>query len=341
MIEYLKKVGVGKQRSKDLNYKEAYEANTKILNGEATDVQIGYFWGAMRMKYETEEELFGFLDSLKEETNIIDSDELCPLDLGISYDGKNRSVHILPASIFIATGAGAKIVGHGNEKVPSKYGITYHQILNAMGCLNLSNPDEIIKALELSGFSFYHQKFMNPKLASLLPKRQEFGLRNYLNTVEKLLNPFKTTKIIIGVAHNPYISKYIQLSLYSGFKDVFVVKGLEGGIEPFPNRDTKVITNKIYSLTIRPKDLKIEATPISEYLSIEQNAKLCISILENQEDNFKNWALITAGLLLIAYGTTEDLKQAVDLAEESLKTGAAYESFQIYKSLTNNKRVII
>ncbi len=340
MIEYLKKVGVGKERSKDLTYEEAFEANKKILNGEATDLQIGYFWGALRMKYETEEELIGFLNSFKEETKFIDSDELCPLDLGISYDGKNRSVHILPASIFIATGAGIKIVGHGNEKVPSKYGTTYHEILNAMGCLTISNSDDILKALELSGFAFYHQKIMNPKLASLLPKRQEFGLRNYINTVEKLLNPFKTTKIIIGVAHNPYISKYIQLALCSGFKEIFVVKGLEGGIEPFPNRDTKVVTNKIFSLTIRPKELQIETTPIAENLSIEENADLCIDILKDKNTPFRNWALITAGLLLVAYGVTEDLKQAVDLAEESIKTGAAYESFQIYRSLTKSKKIV-
>ncbi|NPA53001.1 MAG: hypothetical protein GXO22_08910 [Aquificae bacterium] len=340
MIQYLKKVGVGKERSKDLSYEEAYDANKKVLNAEATDIQIGYFWGAMRMKYETDEELFGFLSSLKEEVDFVDSDELCPLDLAVSYDGKNRSVHILPASIFIATGAGIKIVGHGNEKVPSKFGVTYHEILNAMGCLNISNPDEILKALELSGFSFYHQKFMNPKLASLLPKRQEFGLRNYLNTVEKMLNPFKTTKVIVGVAHNPYISKYIQLGLYSGYKEIFVVKGLEGGIEPFPNKDTKIVTNKIFSLTIRPKELQIEATPTSQQLSIEENANLCLQILKNQQTPFNNWSLITAGLLLIAYGVTEDLKHAVDMAEDSLKTGAAYESFEIYRSLTKRKKIV-
>jgi anthranilate phosphoribosyltransferase len=332
MLEYLKKVGVGKERSKDLTYQEAYQANKKILNKEATDIQIGSFWGAMRMKYATEEELIGFIDSIKEELEHIELDEIVPVDLGINYDGKNRSLHILPASIFIATGAGAKVVGHGNENVPSKFGITYHQVLEAMGCGILSDKESIIKSLELSGFSFYHQRFMCPKLAGLLPKRREFGLRTYLNTVEKILNPFKTTKALIGVAHKPYINKYIKFAHHTGFKNIFVVKGLEGGIEPFFDKETKVFTNKIFSISIVSKSNGYEPP---KPVSVKENAELCISILKNKETYLNNWALITAGLIIVAYGITEDIKKATELAEESLKSGAAYESFQVYRSLTS------
>jgi len=328
----LKKVGIGKERSKDLTYEEAYQANKKILNREATDIQTGFFWGAMRIKYATEEELTGFIDALKEETQYIETDEIIPVDIAVGYDGKDKTLHILPASIFIATGAGAKIVGHGNENVPSKFGITYHQVLETMGCRLLSEKEDILKALELSGFSFYHQRFLNPKLASLLPKRQEFGLRTYLNTIEKLLNPFKTTKVLIGVAHTPFVKKYMTLANHMGFKDIFVVKGLEGGIEPYPDRETKIYTNKIFSVSIVSKDIK-EKTP--KITSVEENAKVCLSILKNEENPLKDWAVMTAGLILIAYGKTEDVKEATRLAEESLKSGAAFESFEVYRSFSS------
>ncbi len=339
MIEYLKKVGVGKEKWKDLTYEEAYNAQKLILYGKVTDIQVGAFLSAMRLKYATAEELNGFIDALREETNFIDTDELKPVDLSIGYDGKNKSIHILPAAIFIATGAGAKVVGHGNEKVPSKFGLTYHEVLSAMGCGIQLSPDNLLKTLELSGFSFYHQKYLNPKLASLLPKRQEFGLRTFLNTIEKMLNPFKTTKVLIGVAHNQFITKYIQIGTHVGFKNIFVVKGLEGGIEPFPNRETKVCTNKIFSISILPKELK-GYIKSEKNVSVKENADICISVLKNEKNPFREWALITAALIISAYRFNDDIKESISLAEDSLNSGAAYESFELYKSLTAKSKVI-
>ncbi len=333
MVEYLKKIGVGKRGFKNLTYEEAYKANKKILNGEATDVQLGAFWSAMRIKYSTVEELKGFIDALREETKFIETTDFQPLDLATNYDGKVRSFHILPASIFIATGAGVKVVGHGSDKVPSKFGSTYYDILKEMGCDLLSDEELILKSIELSGFGFYHQKYLNPKLYALLEKRREFGLRTFLNTVEKLLNPFKTTKVLVSFSHGNFVEKYLQLAKYVGFEDVFVIKGLEGGVEPFPDKETKVYTNKIFSITIHPTELNKNLN-LKREISPTENAQICLSVLKNENVPFKDWAIITAGLLIYAGGKGEDIKEAIEIAEDSLSSGAAYESFIIYKSLT-------
>jgi len=337
MREYLEKIGSSRERWKDLSYEEAYDANKRIINGKATDIQTGAFWSFMRLKQATVEELNGFLDSLKEETNFIDTDEIKPLDLAVGYDGKNKSIHILPASIFIAAGAGAKIVGHGNEKVPSKFGFTYQEVLNAMGCNTELSNDEILRSLELSGFAFYHQKKLNPKLSSLLPKRQEFYLRTYLNTVEKLLNPFRTYNVLIGTAHSNFISKYMEVAAYSGFKNIFVVKGLEGGIEPYPDRETKVYTNRIFSLSIKSLSKDID---YKKEISLIENAEICLSVLKNEENPFKDWALLTAALIISAYEVEGDIKKSIEKAEESLGSGIALEYFEVFKSLSNVGKTI-
>ncbi len=341
MIETLKKIGVGKEKLKNLNYREAFFAHRQILNNKATDIQKGYFFGAMRIKHATEEELKGFLDATKNEIKYIETDEIHPLDIAANYDGKTETLHILPASIFIATGAGAKIVGHGNNKVPPKYGITYHEVLNGMGCSYFKNEAKILKALELSGFAFYHQKYYNQKLHFLLEKRRELGLRTYLNTIEKILNPFKTSKLLIGTSHKKFITKYLEIAYYMGFNNIFVVGGLEGGVEPFPNRETKVNSTKIFGINIRPKNFNVRNSSLKLNNSIKDNSKICISILKNENNPFREWAILTAGLLLVAYGKTEDLKEAIKLSEESLKLNIAYEMFEIYKNISNaNKKVI-
>ncbi len=154
-----------------------------------------------------------------------------------------------------------------------------------------------------------------------------------------MLNPFQTTKVLIGAAHKQFITKYIQLGAHVGFKEIFLIRGLEGGIEPFPNRETKVCTNKVFSLSIIPKELS-ENLNFVEKLSVKDNADICLSILKREDNPFKEWALLTAGLIISAYETTDDIKKSISLAEESLNSGAAWECFEVYKSLSNNQKTI-
>ena len=129
-VDYLKLVGVGKNGSKDLTENQAEETILDILNQEATTVQRSAFYMAMRMKGETIEELIGFLKGMRKETMIFDLSEYDPLDIAINYDGKNRSLHILPSAVFIASGAGLNSASHGSSKVPAKYGTNINDVLN-------------------------------------------------------------------------------------------------------------------------------------------------------------------------------------------------------------------
>ena len=335
----IKKLTTKGKEIRNLNYNEAFSVQKKILNRSIPDIQLGYFLSVIKLKKATEEEMKGFLDALREETNFIET-EISPLDLAVNYDGKNKTPHILPSAIFIVTGAGAKLVGHGAENVPSRFGTTYQEVLKEMGCAVINDKERILKALELSGFSFYHQKLLNPKLHSLLQKRKELGLKSYINIVEKLINPFKTKKMIVGITHKNFIPKCLEIAHHVGFKSIYAVQGLEGGIEPFIDKKTKVFSNKTFGINIIPKN-KIPKTVLKNLKSPKENAKLCISILKNEDNPLTHWALLTSSLLLVAYGITDDLKKAYDLSEESLKMNIAYEKFIIYRNISNSRKIFI
>ncbi|WP_457642457.1 anthranilate phosphoribosyltransferase [Persephonella sp.] len=332
MIEYLKVIGVGKRGAKDLTNEQAYNAEKSIIDREATDLQVGAFWSAIRNKYASIDELKGFIKAHRENTDFLKTD-IKPLDIAINYDGKNRTVHILPASIFIAAAAGAFIGGHGAEDVPSKYGVSYHQILEKMGCKTPTRKETVLKTLENTGFGFYHQKIFNRKLYDLLPKRKEFGLRTYHNTIERMLNPYQTDKMITGVSHPPYIQKYFDLAKYVGFERITVFKSLEGGVEPFPNHETHVFINK-KEITVYPEGIKKEY--ILRKLTPQENAKICLDILKNQDENYVPFAILTSAILLIAYGTADTVEEGKELSEESLKSGKAYSRFNLYRELSHS-----
>ena len=326
MIEFLKKVGAGKKRFKDLAREEAYSAEKMIIEGKATDLQTGAFWSAQRIKYASVEELKGFLDLHRKHATFIDT-EIKPLDIAINYDGKDRSVHILPASIFISAGAGVFLSGHGAENVPSKYGITYHQILEKMGAKTPKKIDTVKKLLEKTGFGFAHQRLFAQKLFNILPKRREFGLRTYHNTMERMLNPFKTDRIITGVSHPPYIQKYTELAKHVGIERITVFKSLEGGVEPFPNHET-VINLGGKRITVYPEGIKKEL--ILRKVSPEENGKICLSILKNKDKDHTPFALLTASILIMGYGLTDNIDEARQMAQDSLRSGKAYERFKRY-----------
>ncbi len=333
MIEYLKIIGIGKKGAKDLTLNQAYEAEKMILNGKATDIQTGAFWSVIRYKYASIEELKGFLKANMENNDFLEVD-IKPLDIAINYDGKNRTVHILPAAIFIASGGGAFISGHGAEDVPAKYGIPYYKILESMGCKTPEKKDTILKSLEKAGFGFYHQRLFNKKLYGLLPKRREFGLRTYHNTIERMLNPFKTDKVVTGVSHPPYIFKYFEIGKFAGFKRITVFKSLEGGVEPFPNHETKIFLND-ENFVIYPEGVIKEF--ILRRISPDENGKICISILKNEDKKFTDFALLTAGILLLAYGVVQNFDEALSLAEDSLRSGKAYDKFRKYVQITEEE----
>ncbi len=331
MEEFLKAVGVGVHGSKDLSFEQAKQAMKLIIEGDSEDIETGAFWMAMRYKGETVEELTGFLQALREETRVVDTSTFDPVDLSVPYDGKNRTPHILPAAIFIATACGAKLVGHGSENVPAKFGSSYYEVLIELGCCYLKDREDVINALESSGFAYLPQWCFNRKLFALLPKRRNFHLRTYLNVIEKLINPFNAKRIVAGIFHKPYFKKLKELLSFIGFERYYVIKGVEGGIEPNPFRETYVIDKDGREMKLKPvQNWEIKESPIN----IRENAKLCYSILKNEDNPLKDWAVQTSAFLLFTGEIVSSIEEGIDKSKEALETGRALETFESFKRIT-------
>ena len=92
---YVRILGKGRRGSRALTFDEAYSAMGMILRKEVEDVQLGAFMMLMRVKEETNDELTGFAEAVRE-TLSTPSDIEADLDWS-SYAGKRRH---LPWYIF-------------------------------------------------------------------------------------------------------------------------------------------------------------------------------------------------------------------------------------------------
>ena len=63
---YIKEIGRGKEGARSLSQPQSYDLMSQVLDGRVTDLEIGAFAIAMRIKGETTEELAGFLDAVQE-----------------------------------------------------------------------------------------------------------------------------------------------------------------------------------------------------------------------------------------------------------------------------------
>ena len=61
--QYLKEIGRGKQGARPLAREQAADLFGQVLDGQVSDLEIGAFCIAMRVKGETPEEMCGFLDA--------------------------------------------------------------------------------------------------------------------------------------------------------------------------------------------------------------------------------------------------------------------------------------
>ncbi len=353
MKEYLKKAGRGKDGAKDLTMEEAQSAFGDIIYGKATPVQVGAFYAVMRMKGETREELAGFLKAAKLICKTIDlgsdirfKDRGNIIDVAAPYDGKVRSPHILPSAVFIASGAGADVVTHGSTKVPSKEADSFYDVLLKMGCSYAATGKKITEALAETGFVYYYQSAYSPKLFSLLPLRREYGLRTFINVIEKSLNLFNVKKTLVSVFHEPYFKFQSDLSVDGGFENWFVVGGLEGGVEPLPDKESKLVIGKVNSggereeevTGLNPKKLglNIDKTKLVSMTS-HGAALMNQKVLEvSGESLYRDFALYSSALIVFASGVGNSMEDALNKCEKSLASGEALKRFNDYKKITSD-----
>jgi len=294
-----KKLTKLKDNLQDLSEEEAYAVFKDILDGNLSQIKTAAFLTAMRIKGETPQELKGVVRAIKERMNFFRGGDRA-LDLALNYDGKNRTVYILPAALWLCSLAGMEFTNHFAIRTPTKEGITLY---------------EVMKALDLDlKISFADQKDYAPDLHALMPLRRELGFRSLVNTVEKFLNPFGAKRVVVSIFHKPYFEKNEELLKLLGFEDYTIVKGLEGGVEPLPDRPTYIKRKGKELEVIDPKELRLDLPgDVQTEKVLKESVEINRRIVEGRErGEFFNWAVYTAGVLLYAGGEVESVGEGIN-----------------------------
>ena len=207
MHRFIKAVGSGAKRARDLTREEARVALGLVADGKAQPEQVGAFLLALRMKGEGGDELAGFVDALAARSDV--GGARAPagtLDVDCHGDGHAGRATLLPAAACALAALDVPVLLRLQADLPTgRHGLV--AALAALG-LDVSAPldgPRAARALADVGVAALDLPRYCPPLARLVALRPLFGVRTVAQTLMKLLDPLGADARVVGVFHAPYL----------------------------------------------------------------------------------------------------------------------------------------
>lgn len=186
ITSFLKVIGRGSKGAGDLDRHQAKEVFTQILEGNVSDLELGAFCIAMRIKGESVSELIGFMDALQPHLNLLNLGSRPAIVLP-SYNGARKQANLTPLLASMLSTYGFTVLVQGVEKDPSR--VTSHDIFESLGWPILNTKNEFGTLLNSNQPIFCPLSVISPALQRLLDVRERIGLRNTGHVLAKLINP--------------------------------------------------------------------------------------------------------------------------------------------------------
>lgn len=188
---YIKEIGRGKDGARPLNADQAQDLLSQVLDGRVTDLEVGAFCLAMRIKGETVSELDGFVRAAlarclpvhEAATGATQGVVVLP-----SYNGARKLPNLTALLAALLAREGVAVLVHGPERDPTR--VTTAQVFEALGWAPARTVADLAATWSAGRPAFMAVAHLCPGLAKLLDVRWTVGLRNPGHTVAKLLDPF-------------------------------------------------------------------------------------------------------------------------------------------------------
>ena len=222
---YLKEIGRGSAGARSLSAAQAEDLMAQVLDRSASDIEIGAFALAMRMKGETADELTGFLAATHARCQAIRSTQ--PVILLPSYNGARRLPNLTPLLALLLAQQGARVLVHGPLQDPKR--IASAAILHDLGLAAARTQTEVEQAWTRNEPAFMAIDVLSPPLARLLDVRWIVGLRNSGHTVAKMLAPVVGAPALRVVNHtHPEFGALLATYARDAQASMALLRGTEG-----------------------------------------------------------------------------------------------------------------
>ena len=325
-------VGSGHKSADDMTREQAEEAFERILDGEPDHTTLGAFWLANRWKRNTPEELAAFVDVMRERSVETAEPDADPVDCGANYDGKHTSALLGVGAGVVAAAAGTPVVTHSGDRVPTQKACAYRHVLDELGVQTDLSPRESAAMTDETGFGFYYQPNFNPGVDALRERREQMGVRTFVNTIETLANPANATTHLGSFYHLPFAKRIVDTfgeSESQPVERVVMFQGMEGYDDIRPGSTTVAEWNRGAELT----DFEIKTGEYGmdfdgEDLAVESvesdSARITEDVLTGErEGRFAHAIALNGAVRIYAREDCDSLDDGLSMAREAIADSSA------------------
>jgi anthranilate phosphoribosyltransferase len=222
---FIKEIGRGKDGSRALSREQSAEMIGQILDGFASDLEVGAFCLAMRIKGETPEEMCGFLDATEQRLSKIQifptRHQRFPVVIP-SYNGARKLPVLTPLLALLLAREGLPVVIHGTATEDKR--VFTSEVLAALGIAEQTT----IEPLSQGKVVFYPTALLHSGLQRLLDVRRVVNLRNPAHSLVKLMLPCEGPQILVTSYTHPEYAESMEQVLRIKESCALLIRGTEG-----------------------------------------------------------------------------------------------------------------
>jgi anthranilate phosphoribosyltransferase len=226
---YIKDIGRGKDGARALGHAQAADLMGLILDQQVSDLELGAFCVAMRIKGETAQEMAGFLDATHARLNKVQIHQ-APTVVLPSYNGARKLPVLTPLLALLLAREGVAVLMHGTATEDKR--VSSQAVLAELG-IAASGPAAQLHAGEVV---FVPTGVLNPGLERLLCVRRVVGLRNPGHSLVKLMNPSDGPALVVSSYTHPEYWLSMSATFALTGQHALLLRGTEGESVADPRR---------------------------------------------------------------------------------------------------------
>ena len=207
-------------------------------------------------------------------------------------------------------------------------------MLEALGVSLDLTPEQIAQAIDEIGIGFLFAPRLHPAMRYAIGPRRELGVRTIFNVLGPLTNPAGARAQLMGVYDAALTEPLARVLQELGLCAAYVVHG-HGGLDELtttgPNRVSYFNGGRVITETLDPRELGFASASPAELRGgdPQENARILRDILAGRDRGpRRDVVLLNAAAALYVGGVAANLGEGVEIAAESIDSGAALERLE-------------
>ena len=322
----------------DLTQTEAAALLAEMMSDTTSDAEIAATLIALSAKGETEEELAGFAETMRERAARVKTRHERFVDTCGTGGSAAKTFNISTASAFVVAAAGVPVAKHGNVGVTTRAGSA--DVLRALGLKIELTPKRVAESLDSIGIGFMFAPLHHASTRRVAQVRRELGVRTIFNLLGPLTNPAGAPFQIVGASHPTAGERLARALARLGARRAWVVRG-EDGLDEITLAGRTIVyeasSDGVRKFEVAPEDFGLRRATLDGLRngSADENARVIRAVLAGERrDAARDLVLANAAAALYITGASMSLPGAVELASQAINEGKALAKLEALRDFS-------